>query len=92
MTPGLAAQAPALAPHQQLAHDIYKQLIEINTTDSVGSTTVAAEAMAHAGLDTDRVALRTILSQAGETTARVRLKNWSPQPRTWAATGFISWK
>jgi acetylornithine deacetylase/succinyl-diaminopimelate desuccinylase-like protein len=29
-----------------LAHDIYKQLIEINTTDSVGSTTVAAEAMA----------------------------------------------
>jgi acetylornithine deacetylase/succinyl-diaminopimelate desuccinylase-like protein len=38
--------APQLAPHQQLAHDIYKQLIEINTTDSVGSTTAAAEAMA----------------------------------------------
>jgi acetylornithine deacetylase/succinyl-diaminopimelate desuccinylase-like protein len=31
---------------KQLARDIYKQLIEINTTDSVGSTTVAAEAMA----------------------------------------------
>jgi acetylornithine deacetylase/succinyl-diaminopimelate desuccinylase-like protein len=29
-----------------LAHDILKQLIEINTTDSVGSTTAAAEAMA----------------------------------------------
>src|SRR5262245_34711169 len=43
---GLSAQMPALQPHQQLAHDIYKQLIEINTTDSVGSTTVAAEAMA----------------------------------------------
>jgi acetylornithine deacetylase/succinyl-diaminopimelate desuccinylase-like protein len=28
------------------AHDIFKQLIEINTTDSVGSTTVAAQAMA----------------------------------------------
>jgi acetylornithine deacetylase/succinyl-diaminopimelate desuccinylase-like protein len=41
-----AAQTPALAPHQQLAHDIYKQLIEINTTDSVGDTTVASEAMA----------------------------------------------
>ena len=47
------AQAPAppqapqpLAAHQQLARDIYKQLIEINTTDSVGNTTVAAEAMA----------------------------------------------
>lgn len=31
---------------KQLAHDIFKQLIEINTTDSVGSTTVAAQAMA----------------------------------------------
>src|SRR5208282_2631740 len=31
---------------RQLAHDIFKQPIEINTTDSVGSTTVAAEAMA----------------------------------------------
>jgi len=31
---------------KQLARNIYKQLIEINTTDSVGSTTVAAEAMA----------------------------------------------
>src|SRR5579864_2487704 len=31
---------------KQLAHDIFKELIEINTTDSVGSTTVAAQAMA----------------------------------------------
>jgi len=31
---------------RQLAHDIFQQLIEINTTDSVGSTTVAADAMA----------------------------------------------
>src|SRR5205814_979468 len=30
----------------QLARDIYKELIEINTTDSVGNTTQAAEAMA----------------------------------------------
>jgi acetylornithine deacetylase/succinyl-diaminopimelate desuccinylase-like protein len=30
----------------QLAHDIYKQLIEINTTDSVGNVTTASEAMA----------------------------------------------
>ena len=29
-----------------LAYDIFKQLIEINTTDSVGNVTVAAEAMA----------------------------------------------
>ena len=31
---------------RELSHDIFKQLIEINTTDSVGSTTAAAEAMA----------------------------------------------
>jgi acetylornithine deacetylase/succinyl-diaminopimelate desuccinylase-like protein len=42
---GAAAQAP-LAPHQQLARDIYRELIEINTVDSVGSVTKAAEAMA----------------------------------------------
>jgi hypothetical protein len=46
-TSGLSAQSPAqLQPHQQLARDIYKQLIEINTTDSVGDNTAAAEAMA----------------------------------------------
>jgi acetylornithine deacetylase/succinyl-diaminopimelate desuccinylase-like protein len=34
-----------------LAHDIFKQLIEINTTDSVGNVTLAAEAMARRLLD-----------------------------------------
>jgi acetylornithine deacetylase/succinyl-diaminopimelate desuccinylase-like protein len=32
--------------NNQLARDIYKELIEINTTDSAGTTTVAAQAMA----------------------------------------------
>ncbi len=51
----LSAQAASPMPAQsslqldpatrQLAHDIFKQLIEINTTDSVGSTTIAAQAM-----------------------------------------------
>lgn len=35
-----------LTAFQQLAHSVYKQLVEINTADSVGSTTKAAEAMA----------------------------------------------
>jgi acetylornithine deacetylase/succinyl-diaminopimelate desuccinylase-like protein len=30
---------------RQLAHDVFKQLIEINSTDSIGSTTAVAEAM-----------------------------------------------
>ncbi|HLY60210.1 MAG TPA: M20/M25/M40 family metallo-hydrolase [Terriglobia bacterium] len=36
---------------RQMSRDIFKQLIEINTTDSVGSTTVAAQAMAQRLLD-----------------------------------------
>lgn len=39
-----AAQAPDAT--RTLARDIFKQLIEINTTDSVGNVTTAAEAMA----------------------------------------------
>src|SRR5689334_11963642 len=35
-----------LTPTQQLPHDIYKELIEINTADSVGNTTLAADAVA----------------------------------------------
>ena len=39
-------QAQSNDANRRLAHDIFKQLVEINTTDSVGSVTVAAEAMA----------------------------------------------
>jgi len=40
------ARAQSLGPVDQLARDIFKQLIEINTTDSAGNVTTAAEAMA----------------------------------------------
>ena len=43
---GHAAAAPGDAGARALAQDIFKQLIEINSTDSVGSTTLAAQAMA----------------------------------------------
>ncbi|HSY30957.1 MAG TPA: M20/M25/M40 family metallo-hydrolase [Verrucomicrobiae bacterium] len=43
-----AATPPAV---NQMAHDIFKQLVEINTTDSVGNVTTAAEAMAKRLLD-----------------------------------------
>jgi acetylornithine deacetylase/succinyl-diaminopimelate desuccinylase-like protein len=42
---GIAGNA-ACQEFEQLGHAIFKQLIEINTTDSVGSVTAAAEAMA----------------------------------------------
>ena len=38
--------APDEAVNNELARDIYKELIEINTTESVGDTTMAAQAMA----------------------------------------------
>jgi acetylornithine deacetylase/succinyl-diaminopimelate desuccinylase-like protein len=40
------AQEPADAASRQLAREILKQLVEINTTDSVGNVTQAAAAMA----------------------------------------------
>ncbi|MDQ6802084.1 MAG: M20/M25/M40 family metallo-hydrolase [Acidobacteriota bacterium] len=47
LAPALNAAPPPLdEATRQLTRDIYKQLIEINTTDSVGNTTTAAEAMA----------------------------------------------
>ncbi len=43
---GSLVAAPLDEATRKLARDIFQQLIEINTTDSVGSTTTAAQAMA----------------------------------------------
>ena len=47
-SPRVAAAQGALEPHQQLARDIYKELVEMNTTTDAdpGGTTQAAEAVA----------------------------------------------
>jgi acetylornithine deacetylase/succinyl-diaminopimelate desuccinylase-like protein len=45
----VAPQSDAVT--REMAHDIFRQLIEINTTDSIGSTTLAAQAMANRLLD-----------------------------------------
>jgi acetylornithine deacetylase/succinyl-diaminopimelate desuccinylase-like protein len=44
-TPG-PSRAQALTPQQQLAFDVYKELVEINTVTATGDTKQAAEAMA----------------------------------------------
>jgi len=41
-----ALQASELLPHQQMARDFLRELIEIDTTQRTGNTTIAAEAMA----------------------------------------------
>jgi acetylornithine deacetylase/succinyl-diaminopimelate desuccinylase-like protein len=61
---------------RQLALDIFRQLIEINTTDSVGSTTVAADAMARrlreAGFPQDVVVVLGPNERKGNMVARFR--------------------
>lgn len=61
---------------RQLSHDIFKQLIEINTTDSVGSTTTAAEAMRKrlldAGLPAQDVSVMGPNDRKGNMVARLR--------------------
>src|SRR5438105_2648312 len=60
---------------KKLSHAIFKQLIEINTTDSVGSTTVAAEAMAkrlrEAGFPADAVTVLGPNERKGNLVARL---------------------
>ena len=44
--PLAGAQQKPLTPNQQLAHDVYKELVEINSSVTTGNTTPAAVAMA----------------------------------------------
>jgi len=73
---GTITQAQTDDATNKLARDIYKQLIEINTTDSVGSTTVAAEAMAKrlrdAGYPASDVQILGPNSRKGNMVARLR--------------------
>ena len=46
-----SAQSKKLSPNQELARNIFKELIEINTTHSTGNTTVAALAIRRRFLD-----------------------------------------
>src|ERR671935_1258445 len=72
----LAAAAQSLAPHQRLAHDIYKELVEINTVTATGDTAKAAEAMAarlrSGGFTADEVRVFTPAPRKGNMVARLR--------------------
>jgi acetylornithine deacetylase/succinyl-diaminopimelate desuccinylase-like protein len=82
---GVSAIAAAeLAPHQQLARDLLEELIEIDTTHSTGSTTVAAEAMgAHllaAGFPKGDVQVLEEVSRKGNLVARYRGREADRRP------------
>lgn len=73
---GPLSAAPLDEATRHLARDIFQQLIEINTTDSVGSTTVAADAMAKrlrdAGFPADDVTVLGPNDRKGNLVARLR--------------------
>lgn len=69
---------------RQLAHDILKQLIEINTSHSVGSTTVAAQAMEDrllaAGFPKQDMAILGPNDKRGNLVVRYRAANPTHKP------------
>jgi acetylornithine deacetylase/succinyl-diaminopimelate desuccinylase-like protein len=73
---GAAARADALTPQQQLALDIFKELVEINTVTATGDTARAAEAMAArlraAGFEGSDVQVFTPAPRKGNLVARLR--------------------
>jgi acetylornithine deacetylase/succinyl-diaminopimelate desuccinylase-like protein len=76
----VAAEDRALSEHEALSRDIFQQLIEIDTTDSKGDNTRAAEAMAQrlrdAGYPADDVQVLAPVARKGNLVARLR----SPAP------------
>jgi acetylornithine deacetylase/succinyl-diaminopimelate desuccinylase-like protein len=70
---GLLAQ---MTPHQQLARDIHKELVEINTVTATGDTLKAAQAMAArlkaAGFNEDDVKVLSPGPRKGNLVARLR--------------------
>ena len=73
---GSPASAAYRAAHQRLAYNVYKELIEMNTADSVGSTTPAAEAVAKrflaAGFPASDVQVLTPRADKGNVVVRYR--------------------
>jgi len=70
-----AAQAASLNPTQQRAHDIYQELVDINTTQSAGDTYQAARAMAarliEAGMPAGDVQVFQVAPKRGNLVARL---------------------
>lgn len=80
----LPVPASDLLPHQQLAKDFLKELIEIDTTDETGDNTAAAEAMANrliaAGFPTEDVRVLGPVDKKGNLVARYRGRDSGRKP------------
>jgi acetylornithine deacetylase/succinyl-diaminopimelate desuccinylase-like protein len=84
LAPALPLAAQDLEWHEQLAHDLLQELVEIDTTHSTGSTTVAAEAMAAhllaAGFPAADVQVLEELPRKGNLVARYRGRGAGARP------------
>jgi acetylornithine deacetylase/succinyl-diaminopimelate desuccinylase-like protein len=78
------ADNSGLLPHQALARDILKELIEIDTTDSKGDNTAAAQAMADrllaAGFPAEDVQVLAPAERKGNLVARYRGRESGRRP------------
>lgn len=76
--------AAELKPHELRAKEIFKELIEIDTTHSTGDTTVASQAMANrllaAGLPKEDIHVLAEAPRKGNLVARLRAKNPTKKP------------
>ena len=74
--PAAGPAASELLPHQELARELLKELIEIDTTHSVGDNTAAAQAMADrllaAGFPPEDVQVLSPVERKGNLVARYR--------------------
>src|SRR3954469_8362025 len=79
-----SAQARPLNQWDKLAHDLFKQMVEINTEESSGSTLQAAQAMAArlkaAGFPDSDVVVLENAPKKGNLVARLRAKNPTRKP------------
>ncbi len=84
-TPSQAEQsADGLLPHQQMARNFLKELIEIDTTDASGDNTAAAQAMADrllaAGFPAEDVQVLGPVDRKGNLVARYRGRDSGRKP------------
>jgi len=82
--PATVAVESDLLPHQQLARELLRELIEINTTDSVGDNDAAAQAMADrllaAGFPPEDVIVLGPVERKGNLVARYRGRDSGRKP------------
>jgi hypothetical protein len=86
--PPVPVSAQTLSAQQQLAHDIYKELVEINRVTATGDTSKAADAMA--ARRTAASCATPAFPRTGRPDSRATLTTSAPTARTSASRSRLS--